>query len=187
MSPLPRLPTCSKCQTELRAELFNSGRFVACPVCVAQLWIETFPALVRPISKGTAAEPAVLSGESVCFYHETKRASAVCDLCGRFLCGICDCELNGKHYCPGCLESGKQKGRIDELQTSRVLHGRQALILSLLPFFISGLAAIFLAIRHWNSSDSLVSPRRWHMPLALVCGIMQTLFFSYLIIRAFIT
>lgn len=92
--------------------------------------------------------------------------------------------MNGKHYCPGCLDSGKKKGKIEELQTSRVLHGRQALVLSLLPFFISGLAAVFLAIRHWKSPDSLVSHCRWHMPLALAFGTLQTLFFTWLIIYA---
>jgi hypothetical protein len=88
MNPLPKFPTCSKCQTELKAELFNIGRFAACPVCDAELWVETFPALVRPASKGSAAETAVLSGESVCFYHETKRASTVCDFCGRSFAGF---------------------------------------------------------------------------------------------------
>ena len=47
------------------------------------------------------------------------------------------------------------------------LEPRQALVLALLPFFISGLAAIYLAVRYRKAPGSLVRPMRWAMPASL--------------------
>lgn len=179
-------PACSKCHTLLPATAINPGRFAPCPGCGAEIWVEVFPALGRPLARGSGAETVMMTGESACFYHEDKKARIVCDACGRFLCGLCDCELSGKHFCPGCLESGRKKGGIQELENVRSLHGRQALILAILPFFITGLAAIFLAIRYWKTPGSLVKPQRWQLPVALVLAILQTLAFSALILAAFL-
>jgi len=111
MNGVVEFPACSKCNTPLPAAAINPGQFAPCPHCDAEIWAEIFPALSRPISKGNTGEAVMVAGESTCFYHEAKKAVTVCDACGRFLCGLCDCELAGKHFCPGCLESGSQKGR----------------------------------------------------------------------------
>ena len=71
---------------------------------------------------------------------------------------------------------------LEQLETSRRIYGPQAVILSLLPLFITGLCAIYLAIRHWKSPGSLVTPRRWQMPVALTFGILQTLAFVVLFV-----
>ena len=123
-------------------------------------------------------------GESACFYHEGKKAVTVCESCGRFLCALCDCELNGQHLCPACLETGKKKGSIEQLANSRMLYGRQALMMALLPLFLTGLGALYLAIRYWKAPESLVQPRPWMMPTALVFAILQTLGFTILILWA---
>ena len=186
MNSALKLPTCSKCRTHLGPGAFNLGQFTSCPQCSAELWVEVFPALLRPIAKGNAGEAVMMSGESACFYHENKKAAVVCDVCGRFLCGLCDCELNGQHLCPACLESGRKKRTIEHLETSRMLYGRQAMVLALLPIFITGLAAIFIAWRHWKTPGSLVRPRSWVMPVALGFAILQTLTFSFFIIYAIV-
>ena len=181
------LPACSKCRRPLPLPEFQLGTFAPCPSCGAELQVEVFPALARPLAQGRAGEARIVTGESPCFYHENKKAAAVCDACGRFLCGLCDCELAGRHYCPGCLESGRKKGSIEQLETSRPLYARQALVLAILPLFISGLAALFLAARHWKTPGSLVSPQRWTMPTALVLGIVQTVGFTVLILAAILS
>ena len=146
-----------------------------------------FAALVRPIARGRAGEALVMTGESACYYHENKKAAAICDACGRFLCGLCDCELSGRHYCPGCIEAGKRKGTIEHLETVRPLYGRQALLLAIVPLLVTGLFAIYLAVRHRKTPGSLVSPQRWLMPTALVLGILQTLGFAGLFLMAFLS
>ncbi len=63
----------------------------------------------------------------------------------------------------------------------RVLYSRQALLLAILPLFISGLAAIYIVLRHRHEPGSLVKPMRWAFPVALVLGSLQTLVFLFLI------
>ena len=58
------------------------------------------------------------------------------------------------------------------------------LVLAVLPLFITGLAAIYVAARYWKAPTSLVRPMRWAMPVALVLGILQTLGFAIVIIAA---
>ena len=104
-----------------------------------------------------------------------KKAAVACDACGRFLCALCDCELNGRHYCPVCLEAGKRSENIRGLEEERFLYDRQAFVLAILPVFITGLAALYLTLRYWKAPGSLVSPSRWRMPAALTLGILQVL------------
>jgi hypothetical protein len=175
---LPGLPSCSKCHSELPLSDFNRGTFSLCPGCKSPVRVEAFAALFRPPAKSSAGEFVMTDGESVCFYHENKKAAVVCDACGRFLCGLCDCLLHGRHLCPNCLETGRQKKTIASLDTVRPLYGYQAMLCALVPVFITGIAAIVIALRHWKSPGSIVRPQqRWQMPLALVLGSLQTLGF----------
>lgn len=178
--------SCPQCRVQLEPAIYNLGQFARCPNCQAQLWVEVFNAMFRPPTSGVSSEAVMVAGESACFYHDAKKAVVVCDACGRFLCGLCDCNLNERHYCPPCLESGAQKRTIEQLEKSRPLHGRQALMLAILPFFLTGLIALFLALRYWKTPGSLVKPQRWLMPAALVLASLQTLIYLFFIIGAFI-
>ncbi len=176
---------CPKCQTALPPAGLNTGQFFRCPGCRSEVQAEAFPALDRPLPRGAAGEAVMVPGESACFYHEARKAVAVCDACGRFLCALCDCHLNTSHFCPGCLNAGRQDRRIQELETVRPLYGRQAFVLSLLPLFITGLLALFLALRYWKAPLSLVKPQRWMLPAAVFFGALQTLAFTLLFYRLF--
>jgi hypothetical protein len=174
---------CPKCKAVLGVECFNRAELQPCPSCESPLRVDVFPALFRE-EKVVAAEGVMADGEASCFYHPEKKAAIVCDGCGRFLCSLCDVDFNGQHLCPTCLETGGQKGKITKLQSSRMLYNRQALILAVLPLFITGLAALYVAIRYWKTPSSLVSPQRWMMPTALALAILQTIAFSTIIILA---
>jgi hypothetical protein len=73
------------------------------------------------------------------------------------------------------LESGQKKKSIQGLETMRVLHSRTALMLSILPFFITGIGAIWIALRYRKEPGSLVQPMRWAFSVALVLGSLQIL------------
>src|SRR6185369_12713249 len=116
-----RVLSCSKCQTSLASPVFyNTGRLEACPTCGTRARIELFPAFFRTEVSGQKAENVVVESESSCFYHPQKKAVIPCEGCGRFLCALCDVDLNGQHLCPVCLESGKKKGKLQELSNRRV-------------------------------------------------------------------
>jgi hypothetical protein len=165
---------CPKCRATLLDANFNRPEMQPCPACGTGLRIEVYPAWFRPVSPGQKGEAILMDGESSCFYHPNKKAVCPCDVCGRFLCALCDCEVNGRRICPACLEAGRQKQNIEGLVNERVLFQRQALVLAILPFYVTGVAAVFMALRYWKKPGSLIAPRRWQMPVALVLGGIQT-------------
>ena len=68
----------------------------------------------------------------------------------------------------------------------RVLHSRQALLLAILPLFITGLAAIYVVLRYRKEPGSLVAPMRWAFPTALILASLQTLGYLALFLMAFL-
>jgi len=180
------LVQCPKCKTGLLGGIFNQPALTRCPACGAPLQVEIFPAFFRRTAPGREGEAILIEGESSCFYHPQKKAVVPCDACGRFLCALCDCELKGQHFCPGCLESGQKKRKIQGLEDMRVLHGRQALLLAILPLFITGLAAIYVVLRYRKEPGSLVAPMRWAFPTALILASLQTLGFLALFLILFL-
>lgn len=168
---------CPKCKALLTEVQVNRTELTPCLACGTPLQVEIFPALFRRMASGRDGEVLVVENEASCFYHPQKKAVVPCDACGRFLCALCDCQLKGGHFCPGCLESGQQKKQIQGIETVRVLHSRTALMLSILPLFITGLAALYIVLRYRKEPGSLVAPMRWAFPAALILGSLQTLGF----------
>src|SRR4029077_2679455 len=107
--------TCPKCNAPLPDSVAGTAEASRCPICQVELMIAAFPALRRGIGTGQVGGLGLLEGEAACFYHPERRATVPCDSCGRFLCALCDVDWGGKHFCPGCLESGKRKDAVSEL------------------------------------------------------------------------
>jgi hypothetical protein len=174
---------CPSCQTALPVDFFNRPDFSPCPTCGRPLQIEVFPAFFRPVVTGRAGEAIMQEGEAGCFYHPEKKAVAPCDVCGRFLCALCDCDLDGRHVCPSCLETGRQKGKIEELTNRRTQYDRIALTLALVPFTMIGFcativtapAAVYIAIRHWNTPGGIVGRSRARFVVAIILALLSLL------------
>ena len=180
MSPSP--VRCPQCQATLADSVVNQPQSQTCPECGAEIQIEIFPALFRAVSAGGSGEAVMVEGESACFYHPAKKAVRPCDGCGRFLCALCDCELHGEHYCPACLEVGKTKGKIKNLENRRTLYDSIALSLAVYPVilifgvyftFITAPMALYVAIRFWNAPRSLVHRTRTRYILAITLAAFQ--------------
>lgn len=160
----------------------NRGGFSPCSFCGVPLEVEVFPALNRPVAQGTSGEPVMIDGEASCAYHPQKKAVVPCDACGRFLCSLCDCELNNQHFCPGCLNTGKQKGKITNLENQRTLYGSIALALTIYPLvlivgiyflIITAPIALYTAIRYWKAPGSIVGGGHTRHVLAIVFGTIE--------------
>jgi hypothetical protein len=139
----------------------------ACPLCANPLQVVLFPAFVHGTGASAArAEAVVAEGQSACFYHQDKLAVTPCDACGRFLCALCDIELQGRHLCPACLEAGAKSRRIETLERARTrwdVLASQLVLLSLLMFFLApvvSLAVLVMVVATWKSPPSLVSRSR---------------------------
>jgi hypothetical protein len=102
-----------------------------------------------------------------------------CDACGRFLCALCDCEHQGRHFCPACLETGRTKGKVKSLENTRIRYDNIALALTLYPLLIfyftiiTAPIALFVAIRYWKSPRGLVQPSSARFVLAIVFATLQ--------------
>ena len=133
----------------------------------------------------------LVADEATCFYHPQKKAVLPCEGCGRFLCALCDCELHGQHFCPVCLEVGRKKRKIKSLENERTLYDRIALALAVLPMlifyftFVTAPAALFIALRHWNSPRSIVRPSRIRLVLAIIFASLQII--GWVVVIYFVT
>ena len=172
---------CSRCNTPLPVEAFNTGETASCPGCQAKTLVTVFPALLREIASGRPAETLLVDTDASCFYHPQKKAEIACSNCGRFLCALCDVDLNGQHLCPPCIETGKQKGKMKNLENRRVLYDDIALSVAVVPmiiFYFSILTApiaLFVAIRYWNAPGSIVPRSKIRFILAIGIAILQLL------------
>jgi hypothetical protein len=175
----PRLVSCTKCRAPLPPVLYNLPELRPCPACDAHLQVEVFPAALRPPGPGATGEAVLVEGEASCFYHPAKKAILPCESCGRFLCAVCDVEMNGQHLCPACLESGKKKGRLKQLENRRTLYDSLALAVAVYPMIlvwptiISAPIALYIVIRYWKAPTSVVPRTRWRAVLAVVLALCQ--------------
>lgn len=170
---------CGKCRAALSLPLPEAAVHTLCPACATDLQAEIFPALFRGSTRGQRAESILVDDESSCFYHPTKKASLPCDACGRFLCSVCDIEIEGQHLCPGCIEKGIKKGSLERLQNDTTRYDDIALTLAVAPLLIfyitlfTAPAALFIALRNWKKPVSIVSTNRWRLVVAIIFSGLQ--------------
>jgi hypothetical protein len=182
---------CFRCKTSLGWNLVDTLDWTRCPVCGSTFRIVGFPAAFHTASSSSAVISVLAQGESSCFYHPHKRAVLPCESCGRFLCSLCDVELSGQHLCPGCLETGKRKGRLEQLQNHRLRYDKIALGLAVLPVLliatawftiVTAPAAMFVAIRHWKSPSSLLTQSKVRFVVAMLIAGLQLAGWGWLVI-----
>jgi hypothetical protein len=154
-----------------------------CPRCGLTLLHWAGPLFFRPAGGRAGARAA--SGDSVCFFHASRRAETSCGSCGRFLCALCDIPMGGDHLCPSCLEEGRSP-QAQALQSQRRTRVERlvfvAALLSLIPpfVFLSFLSAPFLcyfSVRGWFSTAPLPSftrrGARLRLAAALAIGLCE--------------
>ncbi|MBT8357824.1 MAG: hypothetical protein HKO79_14810 [Desulfobacterales bacterium] len=184
--------SCTQCNASLERENINRQELMPCPFCNSLLQVDIFPAMFRAIPAGKSGEVLLEKSEASCFYHPQKKATIVCSLCGRFLCDLCDVDLNEKHLCPSCLEKGRTKRKIISLEDQRTCYDRIALLIAIVPmlgFWLTILTApivVFITIRHWKSPGSIVRKTKIRFIVAFIIASLQiagwTFFFTSLFV-----
>jgi hypothetical protein len=163
----------------LPTEIFNTADLMPCPYCGTAVRVDVFPALFRRPEPGQVGETLRMDNEAGCFYHPHKKAIIPCEMCGRFLCDLCDFELNGGHLCPSCVEASKKKHKLESLEKHRRLYDNIALALACFPLLIFWLTiltapvSLFVAIRHWNSPSSIIPRTKIRYLLAILLATLQ--------------
>ncbi|MBU1195555.1 MAG: hypothetical protein KKE62_18345 [Proteobacteria bacterium] len=187
--------TCEKCHTPVDINHINSNTFEPCTKCQVSLRTDIFPAAVRTEAADTRPQMRVVSDDAGCFYHPGKKAVVPCAACGRFLCALCDIDMNGRHICFACMESGQEKQTAQTLETHRFLHDGLAIRLSLFPplsgffsFFscVTAPFSVYYALRHWKSPGSITPRgRKWRFVLTLLFSSAQIAGWTAIILTAF--
>ncbi len=141
--------------------------------------VDLFPALFREPAPGISGQNVLVENEASCFYHPGKRAVIPCTTCGRFLCALCDVDFNGRHLCPVCLETGRRKRSLKDLENHRTLYDTIALYLATVPmlFFwpviFTAPMVVFLTIRHWNAPNSIIPRTKIRFVVAFIFAVLQ--------------
>ncbi|HEV2392981.1 MAG TPA: hypothetical protein VG146_11540 [Verrucomicrobiae bacterium] len=176
----PGLLTCTRCGTALPQNTTGLPSLAPCPVCGAELQWLVFPALGRSAKTGAAPQSLFEAGEAACFYHGDKRAVVPCGACGRFLCSLCDIELEGRHLCPACVEAAGKKGHIQSLERRRIRYDQVvwSLLILPLPFCmllapLTATAAIVLSVIKWRASPSRVANTRLRLALGVLVALAE--------------
>ena len=172
---------CDKCQTPLPGAVVNTLTPMECPACGAGIIVQIFPAFLRPAARGRASEVLASQEDAGCFYHPQKKAVVPCADCGRFLCALCDLEIDGRHVCPTCMEIARQAGKGLRTSGQRTLHDQVALTVTVVGMvlgvsFITGPVALFMVVRYWNEPARSPVPRsRSRLIVAGILALLQTL------------
>ena len=181
--------SCPHCQGPLPENYLNTADLAACPGCGERINVQVYPALFQRREEGRIGESLHGEGEASCYYHPEKRAAVTCEACGRFLCSLCDVDLENKHLCPPCLESGSKKGKLANLENRRTLYDSAALSLSLLPLLIwpltpvTGPASVALAIYSLGKTSSVIPRTRIRSYLAILFGGLETAGWIFLLVK----
>lgn len=153
---------------------------IRCGSCDARIEALSLPAVTpAPAAEGV---PLGVGSGAACFFCEGKAATAVCQSCGRLICGRCQIDWAGATNCLTCVHANRELRDADEYRSRRVLYDNLALSLVLWPLVIPvygvfGLVltapvALFLVIRYWNHSRGVVPRGRFRMVAA---GVFATL------------
>jgi hypothetical protein len=153
-------------------DYWNSAHQTACRACGERVIAHVFPARNAPAA--AAAPAATGEGEASCFYHAANQAVAACEECGRFLCSLCELDLDARRLCPACLERGVNLEKAASLETQRVQYDTLAIHLTTWPILTVWLplftapTALYLVLRHWKTPMSILPRSRARLWIALL-------------------
>lgn len=148
-----------------------------CRGCGQTVQTVVFPAIERTRT-GALPEPIEIETEASCFYHPSSRAAIPCDECGRFLCRLCEIEIDGRHLCPTCFETGASANKLN-IEPSRIMYDSVALALATLPalliwpVLVGAPAALYVVIRRWRAPGSIVPRTRARFYVAAVLALSE--------------
>lgn len=179
---------CIFCHVPLLPSFTAEPRLAECPACHAPLMLAAFPALFQEQAVGQVGEPVVMDTESSCFYHPQKKAAVPCDDCGRFLCALCEVVIGTRHLCSSCIEGGRKKGNLKDIENSRILYDNIALALAIWPMLIfyftvlTAPIAVFVAVRYWKAPTSILRRTKLRFVAAIGIGMLQMVAWGALIV-----
>ncbi len=168
------LGACPSCAQELISAPMATGQ-QECVFC----GLRYLALLAVPAAAAKPASPAVaLAEEATCFFHAENAAATACSSCGRFVCNLCDVELDGHHHCPTCFEQGLQRQTLPSLRQRDTLYDSMALAagwgwILFYPVWIFAVPAVlYWTIAKRKAPGGYLIPRRGWRYAAGIVGLL---------------
>lgn len=187
----PGEPTCPSCGWVLGGDELQTATPIPCEQCGVEFIFHAFPAMIRERAAIRTGEKLSDTAEASCYYHVDKVAEVTCEECGRFICGLCDLELDGTHLCPACFQTGVTNKKIAKVENRRTLHDSVALSTAVLPMLtvyftlLTAPIALFLSIRHWNTPGSILPRTKIRFIFAILISLAQLVVWGIVFVHLF--
>lgn len=104
-------PQCPRCGVTLTSDWIRSGA-ITCPFCSRAFEATAFSPPPRKQIVTTEVVTVGPEGANACANHARNAATASCQRCGLFICGLCDMNVGSGSYCPSCFERVRTEGTL---------------------------------------------------------------------------
>lgn len=174
---------CFSCNQTIAAVPDGNLLIQDCANCGQSNGVAAFPKSIQrsPAPPPLLPEDPPAEGEAVCFYSPNRRATAACDHCGVLISAPWSAAWGSETVCLKCLEHLREDRKDERFISGCTRWDNIALAISLIPFtfifwwaaFITAPAALFLAIRHWNTPRGIIPVGRTRLVLAILLSLLQ--------------
>jgi uncharacterized paraquat-inducible protein A len=103
-------PQCPRCGVALTSDWIRSGAMI-CPFCGRTFEATAFSPPPRKQVATTEVVTVGPEGANACANHARNAATASCQRCGLFICGLCDMNVGSGSYCPSCFDAAPRRYR----------------------------------------------------------------------------
>lgn len=104
-------PQCPRCGVALTSDWIHSGA-ITCPYCSRGFEATAFNPPQRKQLVTTEVMTVGPEGANACANHTRNAATASCQRCGLFICGLCDMNVGTGSYCPSCFDRVRTEGTL---------------------------------------------------------------------------
>lgn len=104
-------PQCPRCGVALTSDWIRTGA-ITCPFCSRTFEATAFSPTPRKQIVTTEVVTVGPEGANACANHARNAATASCQRCGLFICGLCDMNVGSGSYCPTCFDRVRTEGTL---------------------------------------------------------------------------
>ncbi|MGA1865505.1 MAG: hypothetical protein ACMUHX_10625 [bacterium] len=181
---------CPRCLAALTNDFFTDPSGSICRNCGLIITGRLFPRFFNNNTEEKSSTEASSDYESSCFFHQKKLAVSHCSECGRFLCALCELNIEDRILCPICLEKLDQEKRLKTFTNQITFWDSITVSMAILPLLLWPLTIITAPLtliyiwRHFKDNNNHIIPRkRWRFYIAgLFAGIELTGWAIFLVI-----
>lgn len=185
------LPNCPHCTQEILTTDSSQNERV-CTFCGKPFESFSFTPVSRvDLAKSTmplGLAEAGPSGATPCARHAGNAATASCERCGVFVCGLCRIDLGSRLLCPACFERLETGGELVEVKNRFFDYRGLGITIALFGWMLCYFSVFTGPFAIWSGVQALRQLKQWNeqggrlLPvLAILFGAAQTLWGLFMV------